>query len=65
MVSESCFETMEGSICSREISMYKAQKDDTALNLGNHIGRVEIQAERSVTNWINTPKVHERDPGSR
>lgn len=65
MAFESCFETMEGSICSRGISMCTAQKSDTAVNLGNRIGGLEIRVERSVTNWRHTPEGCERDPGSR
>ena len=39
--------------------MYNAQKEDTALKLRNRIGGVEIQAETSITNWVNTPEAHE------
>lgn len=46
--------------------MCTAQKSDTAVNLGNRIGGLEIRVvERSVTNWRHTPEGCERDPGSR
>lgn len=41
--------------------MYMAQKSEIALNSGNCIGGVEIQAEMSIANWINISEAHEQD----
>lgn len=38
-----------------------AQKSEIALNSGNCIGGVEIQAEMSIANWINISEAHEQD----
>ena len=40
---------------------YVAQKSEIALNSGNFIGRVEIPAEMSLANWIDTSEGRERD----
>lgn len=61
MVFTLCVGTMEGCTCSRKINMYVAQKSEIALNSGNCIGGVEIQAEMSIANWINISEAHEQD----
>ena len=56
-----CVETAEGCTCSRKINVYMAQKSERALNSGNCIGGVEVQAEMAIANWINISEAHEQD----